>query len=158
MNKKKLFFRLALLILILLSVNKFFFSYPDIITSSPEEAITALDQLGPRTERLAHKFLEQCANEGLPVRIIETYRTKERQEYLYSLGRDIPGDVVTWTKNSKHTKRRAFDIVKDIPGQYYSDDNFFKRCAEIGESIGLEAGYYWSVQDSGHFENNGLIK
>ncbi|MDP2396415.1 MAG: hypothetical protein Q8S84_08935 [bacterium] len=36
--------------------------------------------------------------------ITESWRSQERQNYLYSLGRTIPGKTVTWTKDSEHTK------------------------------------------------------
>jgi len=86
----------------------------------------------------------------------ETYRTQERQDYLYEQGRTRIGQIVTWTRNSKHTKRNAFDIAKNVPGEEYSDLDFFRRAAEIGESIGLEAGYYWTdgKQDMPHFQMN----
>ncbi len=116
--------------------------------------VSDLDQLSPKTRELSILFLQRCAEEGLEVKITETYRTQARQDKLYELGRSKPGDKVTWTKNSKHTKRRAFDIAK-IGDDPYGDEEFFKRCAEIGGEIGLTPGYYFkSFQDKPHFEFN----
>jgi hypothetical protein len=48
---------------------------------------------------------------GYDIGVSETWRPKERQEYLYSLGRTRPGNIVTWTKNSRHTLGNAIDIL-----------------------------------------------
>ena len=124
-------------------------SYPKVYG---QEVISDLNQLTPDTKKLAMKFLERCEEEGLGVRITETYRTQKRQDELYSQGRDTDGPRVTWTKDSMHTRRRAFDIAKagDDP---YGDTEFFARCAKIGEEVGLESGHYWRVKDSPHFQN-----
>ena len=116
------------------------------------ERVSDLDQLTKDTKELALLFLEKCDEKGLPVKIIETYRTQERQDDLYRQGREKPGNIVTWTRDSVHTKRRAFDIMKkgDDP---FGDEDFFRECAQVGRSIGLECGYYWDVKDSGHFQN-----
>lgn len=125
-------------------------SYPSV--SDPYETINDLNHLTKDTKKLAMEFLIRCEEEDLPVKVVETYRTPERQELLYNQGRNAEGPVVTWTKESVHTKRRAFDICKrgDNP---YGDEEFFRRCAEIGEEVGLTAGYYWEVKDGPHFEN-----
>lgn len=120
----------------------------------PNAVVSDLDELTPKTRELALKFLERCEEEGLKVRITETYRTQERQDKLYDQGRRTKGNVVTWTKNSKHTKRRAFDICEQGPNPYGNED-FFRRCAEIGREVGLTPGYYWEgVQDKPHYELN----
>lgn len=118
----------------------------------PNQAISDLNELTPKTRKKAYKFLERCEEEGLDVIITETYRTKERQDYLYSLGREVDGNIVTWTKNSRHTDRYAFDICKN-GADPYGDTEFFKRCAEIGREVGLNPGYYWeNYQDMPHYQ------
>lgn len=116
------------------------------------EIISDLNQLTPDTKKLALEFLSRCEEEGLAVKIVETYRTQKRQDHLYAQGRNTDGPRVTWTKNSVHTRRRAFDIVK-AGEDPYGDEEFFEKCAKIGEEVGLEAGHYWTVRDSGHFQN-----
>lgn len=133
-----------------ISVSK----YPEV--HYPLERISDLEQLNSSTRKKALEFLEIARSEGLNPVIIETYRTQERQEMLYSQGRDREGSVVTWTKESKHTKRKAFDIING-EGDPFSDDYFFRRCAEIGEEVGLTSGYFWKIQDKGHFENRGMF-
>ncbi|MDO5725904.1 MAG: M15 family metallopeptidase [Tissierellia bacterium] len=126
----------------------------DEVTDNPKEIINDLDQLSPHTEKLAREFLKRCDEKGLAVKITETYRTQNRQDYLYAQGRAYEGLVVTWTKNSKHTMRRAFDIAKK-GNDPYGDDKFFEQCAKIGKEIGLTPGYYFEEhQDKPHFELN----
>lgn len=124
-------------------------NYPRV---SGQGVISDLNQLTPDTKKLALEFLRRCEEEGLNVKITETYRTQRRQDELYAQGRDTDGPRVTWTENSMHTRRRAFDIAKagDDP---YGDLEFFERCAEIGREVGLESGHYWRVKDSPHFQN-----
>ena len=124
--------------------------------SDPLARTDSLDQLNEKTRKAALLFLQIAEDEGLEVVITETYRSQERQEYLYTLGRTAEGNVVTWTKNSEHTKRSAFDIAKNVIGEEYSDRDFFRKAAEIGKRIGLEAGYYWGDgrQDMPHFQMN----
>ena len=128
--------------------------YPPV--SDPMTRIDSMDQLNEKTREALLLFLEIAEDEGLPVLVTETYRTQERQEYLYSLGRTAEGGIVTWTTESEHTKRSAFDIAKNVRGEEYSDLEFFRKAAEIGERIGLEAGYYWDHgrQDMPHFQMN----
>jgi len=112
-----------------------------------------LNELLPEVKKGAELFLEECKRQGLNVLITETYRSQERQNYLYEQGRTRPGKKVTWTKKSKHTSRRAFDICKNVRGKEYDNsDGFFKKCADIAVSIGFTAGYYWDKQDMPHIQ------
>lgn len=111
-----------------------------------------IGELDKDTQVICRRFLDECKKQNLNVLITETYRSQARQNYLYEQGRSRPGNIVTWTKSSKHTSRRAFDICKNVKGQEYSDGDFFKKCAEIGKKLGLECGYYWTTQDKPHFE------
>lgn len=144
-------FVLMLLLLFLQNIGR---AEQDVSFGNPLERISSLEELNDKTREAAELFLRIAEEEGLPVLITETYRTQERQEYLYEQGRSRPGQVVTWTKNSNHTKRNAFDIAKNVPGEEYSDLEFFRRCAEIGREIGLSPGYYWEEgkRDMPHFE------
>lgn len=143
-----------LLVLAVLFVSSRIFNVEERTYSHPLRRISDLNELDDKTREAAELFLQIARGQGLDVIITETYRTQERQDYLYSLGRTAKGSVVTWTKNSKHTERNAFDIAKDSPGHEYDDVAFFEKCAEIGESIGLEAGFYWKngQQDMPHFQ------
>ncbi len=126
----------------------------------PQGRIESIDELDDKTKEACLLFLRMAQDEGLNVKIVETYRTKERQEHLYAQGRTREGRIVTWTLKSKHMERNAFDIAKNEHGHEYDDPEFFRKAAEIGEMIGLEAGYYWTggQQDMPHFQMNFLSK
>ena len=109
-------------------------------------------ELTPSAQKACNMFLEECKRQGLNVLITETYRSQERQNYLYEQGRTRSGKKVTWTKNSRHTSRRAWDICKNVKGAEYSDSAFFKKCGAIAKSFGITWGGDWSTPDTPHFE------
>lgn len=111
-----------------------------------------INELTPAAQQACKLFLERCAEKGLKVRITETYRSQERQNYLYEQGRTRPGNKVTWTKNSRHTGRRAWDICQNIKGKEYSDAGFFVKCGKIAEKLGITWGGTWKQADTPHFE------
>ena len=112
-----------------------------------------LSELTEQAQRAWKLVLENCKAKGLNVLITETYRSQERQNYLYEQGRTRPGKKVTWTKQSRHTSRRAWDICKNVKGQEYSDSNFFKQCGEIAKELGITWGGTWlGSPDTPHFE------
>lgn len=99
-------------------------------------------------------FLEECKAQGLNVLITETYRSQERQNELYAQGRTKLGKIVTWTRNSRHTSGRAWDICQNVKGQEYSNISFFRKCGEIAKNLGIIWGGDWSPpeRDMPHFE------
>ena len=111
-----------------------------------------LSELTEQAQKACDLFLEKCKEAGLNVLITETYRSQERQDYLYQQGRTIPGNIVTWTKSSRHTSRRAWDICKNLKGKEYTDENFFKECGKIAKDLGVIWGGTWDTPDTPHFE------
>lgn len=116
------------------------------------KACRDISALSPVAQRACRAFLRECEKEGLPVLITETYRSQVRQNYLYEQGRSRPGKVVTWTKNSRHTGRMAWDICKNVRGQEYSDLRFFEKCGAVAKRLGITWGGTWSTPDRPHFE------
>ena len=112
----------------------------------------SIGELTPNAQKACNLFIEECKRQGLPVLITETYRSQARQDYLYSQGRTRSGKKVTWTKSSRHTSRRAWDICKNVKGQEYSDNNFFKKCGAVAEKLGITWGGVWNTPDMPHFE------
>lgn len=113
-----------------------------------------ISALTPAAQRACAAFMDECARLNLPVRITETYRSQERQNELYAQGRTKGGKIVTWTKKSRHTSRRAWDIVK-VKGNGaadYSDTAFFKRCGQVAAGLGISWGGLWKTPDMPHFE------
>lgn len=82
-------------------------------------------------------LMSNLENAGHPGKIIETIRTYNRQQYLYSIGRrGIKGEKpVTWTMSSKHLVGKACDIIpKDGD---WNDKEFFTTLKTEAEALGL---------------------
>lgn len=116
------------------------------------KACRDISALLPAAQAACRAFLRECEREGLAVLITETYRTQERQDYLYAQGRTRAGTIVTWTRKSRHTGRLAWDICKNIKGQEYADAAFFDRCGRIAAQLGITWGGRWDTPDRSHFE------
>lgn len=115
-----------------------------------------LNELHPKVKELAEALLEACKKQGLYIGISETYRSVERQDYLYAQGRTMPGAIVTNAKGSSmssyHQWRLAFDVFQNIKGAEY-DKNVLAKVGAIGQSLGLEWGGSWKgFADTPHFQ------
>ena len=109
-----------------------------------------ISELTPAAQRACRLFLERCAQRGLDVFITETYRSQERQDYLYSLGRTRSGSKVTWTRNSRHTSRRAWDIA--CRGGTLYNAVVLAQCGAVAAELGITWGGTWKTPDTPHFE------
>jgi peptidoglycan L-alanyl-D-glutamate endopeptidase CwlK len=96
---------------------------------------------------------------GIPYMITCTEREQIEQDILFDQGRKTPGNIVTWTRNSKHIRLpgsegvKAFDIAIIKDGKPTWDmkvnvnDNEIPDYAEAGmiaERCGIEWGGSWS--------------
>src|SRR5690606_32133975 len=73
-----------------------------------------LDRLLPEFRHRLDRVVARMESEfGHEVTVVEAHRSQERQNYLYQRGRSLPGQVVTWTRNSNHTAGRAVDVMID---------------------------------------------
>ena len=96
-------------------------------------------------------FMDAARAAGLTdIFITETYRTQARQNELYSQGRTAPGNIVTWTKTSRHTSRRAWDIC--FHNTLYADTAKFEEAGKIAAALGITWGGTWKNKDLPHFE------
>lgn len=112
--------------------------------------------LHPELQEIVKQFEDRCKRAGLNVIITETFRTKAEQDALYAKGRTTSGNIVTNCKypNSPHCWGVAFDFCRNVRGKEYDDsDGFFKKCGEIGKSLGLFwGGDFRSFVDKPHLE------
>lgn len=113
-----------------------------------------LNKLSAKGKIACELFLEKCKAAGLKVLITETYRSQERQSYLYEQGRTRAGQIVTNVKKvGYHNSGNAWDICQNVKGKEYSDNTFFTKCGEIAKSLGIEWGGYWTgFVDKPHFQ------
>lgn len=115
-----------------------------------------INELHPVLKDLALKLVERCRQEGINIKIGETYRSVERQEYLYAQGRTRAGNIVTYARgtsmSSYHQWRLAFDVFQNIRGDEYNL-TVLKKVGKIGKELGLEWGGDWtSFRDYPHFQ------
>jgi peptidoglycan L-alanyl-D-glutamate endopeptidase CwlK len=119
-----------------------------------------LEDLHPKVKTLAEQFKSSCEKVGIDVLIYCTYRDKEKQDYLYSLGRTKKGTIVTNARGgqSYHNFRCAFDFVPMLGGKpQWSDKSLYAKCGEIGESLGLEWAGRWTgkLKETAHMQYSG---
>jgi hypothetical protein len=99
---------------------------------------------------MLQELIRLCRIEELNVYVFETYRTPQRQAWLYANGRSKLKTA------GMHGKGLAVDIVfKDAKGRWSWDEKKFnyRRVAEISKSIGLTPGYYWPrFHDGAHHQ------
>ncbi|GHG37616.1 hypothetical protein GCM10017784_35050 [Deinococcus indicus] len=81
----------------------------------------SMDALAQAYRDCIEPWLAAVRAAGLGVMVIETHRTRERQEYLFGQGRQgVPyarsGDVVTWTLDSLHRYGLAADVCPVVNG------------------------------------------
>lgn len=113
-----------------------------------------LNELNPQTRQATEYLMAACKEKGLDIKIVETYRPQERQDWLYEQGRTRSGSIVTWTKKSQHTERNAVDFCHKTLG-YSVPESFWRDVANLAVKIGFEAGYFWSPnQDKPHVQLN----
>lgn len=103
--------------------------------------------LAPELQRRLRRVQERMQAEfGDRVRIVEGYRTRERQEFLFAKGRRTPGRVVTWTRESLHTAGRAVDV--QVNGTW-DDPAAYARLQRVAGEEGLTT---LGMRDPGHLE------
>lgn len=112
-----------------------------------------VSELSSVTQTAIRLFFQELYKAGIrDVFLSETYRSQARQKYLYAQGRTRPGKVVTWTLNSNHSSRRAWDMAVAPPKSLY-DANTLARAGAIARKLGINWGGYWKgTPDRPHFE------
>lgn len=78
-----------------------------------------LSLLKPVAREKVAALLARMDSLGIPFRVIETLRTRERQAELYAQGRTKRGSIVTYLdgspgKESRHQSGNAADLVLDV--------------------------------------------
>lgn len=124
--------------------------------------ITDIDFLWPGIRKIIGSMIDDFGSEtAFSLRILETYRSPERQNSLWALGRTIPDTKkVTFKRayQSMHQYGLACDFVVDTnpdkPGiqDPYSDQIDWPLLGNIGTKYGLEWGGAWLAKDMGHFQ------
>lgn len=112
-----------------------------------------INELLPVAQTACRLLFQECYKAGIrDIFITETYRSQARQNYLYEQGRTRPGQIVTWTKSSRHTSRLAWDIAVAPPKSLY-DTATLNKVGAIARRLGITWGGDWvGSVDRPHFE------
>lgn len=123
------------------------------MTVSVTSTCRDLSELLPMAQTACRLLFQECYKAGIKnIFITETYRSQERQNYLYTQGRSRPGQIVTWTLSSRHKSRLAWDIAVGPPQSLY-DVLTLTRVGRIAKKLGITWGGSWKGSiDRPHFE------
>ncbi len=123
------------------------------MSSSVTTTCRDLSELLPAAQTACRLLFQECFKVGIKnIFITETYRSQERQNYLYAQGRTRPGQIVTWTLSSNHKSRLAWDIAVGPPQSLY-DVTTLTRVGAIARKLGITWGGDWIGSiDRPHFE------
>lgn len=112
----------------------------------------ATGDLLPLVKRKQKELIDECALQGIAIKVTGGFRTCEAQNALYAQGRTKPGAIVTNAKcgESLHNYGVSFDICFNTPKPYVGP---WDKVGAIGESLGLEWGGRWTTfVDRPHFQ------
>ena len=129
----------------------------------------SLDKLNGVVRELLLLAIEDIKKQGVTPLIVETFRTPERQMWLFGQGRTAsqlirkkvpveyahPGAVVTQTLNSIHKTGCAVDLipVKNGKAVWNANDPDTKKIINTMIRYGFEAGANWKTfKDSPHYQ------
>lgn len=107
------------------------------------DADALVPEFRTRIDRVIARMKQEYGHE---VTLVETARSQERQDALFEQGRSRPGNIVTWTRDSAHTRGEAADMLVD--GTYNNAEGF-ARLQRIAREEGLRT---LGVKDPGHLE------
>lgn len=117
-----------------------------------------IEDLHPVVQELCKKHIDACRKRGVEILVTNTLRDLEYQEYLYSLGRSKPGNIVTNMRRiGPHGFGLAYDVVPLLKGKaVWGDDRLWRIIGEEGLKLNLTWGGNWkSIVDKPHFEYTG---
>lgn len=104
----------------------------------------SIDDLTPGARQKCNNWLWESRKQlkplGLGLILTETYRPQEVQNALYAKGRTTKGPIVTWTRKSKHTERRAWDCAFRLPDGSLTWNGPWALLGKIAKSFGITWG------------------
>lgn len=113
-----------------------------------------IEELHPCLQRGVLELKRRLKKAGWDMGVSSTYRDNEQQDYLYSLGRTVSGQIITNAKGGEsiHNYRLAFDIFNNVSGDLYPAE-FLNLAGKIwAEMGGVWGGSWTSFQDKPHFQ------
>jgi len=127
------------------------------MTTEPPR-ISSLSELAPSVALRAFALVELARKAGHSIGVFETYRTAERQAWLYAQGRTRPGKIISnapTVETSWHGYGLAFDIAfLSTKANWYwpADISVWKSIADLAAPLGLASGINWRNPDAPHYQ------
>ena len=118
--------------------------------------INDLSALHPYFRNKVEALIAACSAKGIQLAVVETYRTRAKQNEYRSMGRIYTRST---GGHSKHQYGLAVDVVPivDSVAQWH-DPVLWKKIGNAGERLGLRWGGRWRhPYDPGHFEWTGGV-
>lgn len=79
-------------------------------------------------------------NSPVDFRITQGVRTQEEQDALYAQGRTKPGQIVTWTRKSRHITGHAVDVVALVNGKISWEIPYYRQIADTVKEVAVQLG------------------
>lgn len=112
------------------------------------EVIRAIDRLREPGMEACKLFLQVCKERNIDIFITETYRSAERQKYLYQKGASKCDGI---KRKSSHQSGLAWDIA--CRGDELYNHKILDRAGSVARELGIVWGGNWSsFIDKPHFE------
>ena len=115
----------------------------------------SLRHLRPEFAYLLGKLRMLIDQKGLPLRMIEGFRSNERQDYLFAQGRTRPGDKITVAQGgqSPHNHGLGADWVFLTGGGGVTWNGPWEVFGVLAKQAGLIWGGDWQSKDLCHVEH-----
>ena len=119
-----------------------------------------LSEVYPGLADKVRQMAEQLEQEGIDIRVTQSYRPWSEQAALYDQGRTSPGEIVTNARAgfSWHNFGLAVDVAPLIPQgvDWNTNHPAWLRIVAAGTSFGLVSGAEWrTFPDWPHFQLTG---
>ena len=117
-------------------------------------------QLAPGFVTKLDAFLADMANRGHQTVIAETFRTPERQEWLYGFGREYDdGRGIVTRAESAGTSYHGYGLAADCVDAlkaWDASDEYWAVFGDAAEAAGLTWGGRWTHPDKPHVQLGGM--
>ena len=112
----------------------------------------SITDLVPELQARYIEFAASMATQNVSFIVTCTYRSQVEQDEAWAQGRTIPGKKVTWTRHSKHTERKAFDVAVLRAGKITWNPADYDAVGVAAKAAGLEWGGNWQKPDRPHVQ------
>lgn len=119
--------------------------------------ISALDGLAPKFRQAVAAVLTDMKADGFRVKVFESLRSNERQQFLYGFGREYddgrgPVTKVPTADKGWHYFGLAVDIVEDDVTPWIAPQLFWQTLGLTAESYNCTWGGRWQMVDLPHLQ------